>query len=183
MSSTPRVAYPGSFDPPTVAHLAIARAAHAHLGGARVDWIVSRVALGKEQVAGPSLDARVEVLRSAAIGHSWLSVVVTEARFIADVAAGYDAVVVGADKWRQVIDPTWYTDRDECAEMRARLARVLVVPRADDDLDDVRDGIELLIVGEELRHVSSTAARTGEPALMLPAAVEFAGRTGHWRGH
>ncbi|MBO0731843.1 MAG: hypothetical protein J2P57_21470 [Acidimicrobiaceae bacterium] len=47
-------AYPGSFNPPTVAHLAIADAARRVMGLERVDFVVSRVALGKEDVAVPS---------------------------------------------------------------------------------------------------------------------------------
>ncbi len=42
-----RGAYPGSFNPPTVAHLAIADAARRRLGLDRVDLIISRDALGK----------------------------------------------------------------------------------------------------------------------------------------
>ncbi|WP_419919708.1 hypothetical protein [Candidatus Poriferisocius sp.] len=46
--------YPGSFNPPTIGHLAIARAAPAQQGLDRVDLAVSRVALGKELVARPA---------------------------------------------------------------------------------------------------------------------------------
>jgi phosphopantetheine adenylyltransferase len=189
MKTTVRVAFPGSFDPPTIAHLAVARAAHEHLGGARVDWIVSRIALGKTRRTGPTFEERVEVLRVAAEPLSWLSVAVTEAQFIADIAHGYDAVVIGADKWRQVIDPGWYTDAAECARMQTRLPRVLVVPRASDDLTDLGaagavaglgNRIELLRLPDELREVSSSAARSGARALMLPAALAHADRTGHW---
>lgn len=180
MTAALRVAFPGSFDPPTIAHLAVARAAHERLDGARVHWIVSRIALGKELRLRPTFDERVAVLRVATAPHPWLSVAVTESRFIADIAHGYDAVVVGADKWRQVIDPKWYADAGECARMRALLPRVLVVPRADDDLDEAREGIELLVVAAELRDVSSTTARSGDHALMLPAARAHAARTGHW---
>jgi hypothetical protein len=196
-----RVAFPGSFDPPTIAHLAVARAAHEHLGGARVDWIVSRIALGKTPRTGPTFEERIEVLRVVAEPLPWLSVAVTDAQFIADIAHGYDAVVVGADKWRQVIDPGWYTDAAECARMHARLPRVLVVPRASDDLSDLADlgaagvagvaraagavadrerRIELLRLPDELRDVSSSAARAGRRAFMLPAARAHADRTGHW---
>ncbi len=46
--------YPGSFDPPTVAHLAIAEAARDQAGLDRVVLAVSRAALGKEQRRQPS---------------------------------------------------------------------------------------------------------------------------------
>ena len=44
------------------------------------------------------------------------SVIVTEQQLIADIATGYDVVVMGADKWAQVNDPAWYRD-DEAAAM------------------------------------------------------------------
>ncbi len=176
-----RVAYPGSFDPPTVAHLAVAHAAHDHIAGSCIEWVVSRHALGKQaNEHGPSLEDRLDVLHAAAAEHEWLTVTLTEHRFIADIAQGYHAVVVGADKWRQVIDPIWYRDAEDCAQMRARLPRVLVVPRADDDLRDVAEGIELLEIPHGFRRVSATAARGGAHHLMLPAAAKFAERTGRW---
>lgn len=185
MSRPARVAYPGSFAPPTVAHLEIARAASIHVGDAVVEWIVSRVALGKDPALGPSLDARIALLESIAVDHDFLAVRVSDHQLIADVAAGYDAVVVGADKWRQIIDPAWYDSAAACAAARSRLPRVLVVPRAGDHLDDDHDGrhagIELLPVDPSLHEVSSTAARDGAHHLMLPAAQAFAARTGHWR--
>ena len=177
-----RVAYPGSFSPPTHAHLAIASAAHRHFELATVEWVVSRDALGKAHAAGPTLEARVEVLHEAAAEFPWLTVSVTEHRFIADIADGYDAIVVGADKWRQVLDPSWYADADECERMRARLGRVLVVPRHDDDLADLDDrrGIDIVTIEPEHRSTSSSSARAGDVHLMLPAARAFAERTGHW---
>jgi nicotinic acid mononucleotide adenylyltransferase len=172
-----RVAYPGSFDPPTIAHLEVARAAHHHLGDAEVHWIVSEVALGKESVRVPSLDDRIGVLEQVAAGVAWLSVVRTSARLIADIAVGYDAVVVGADKWRQIVDPAWYggdpTARDASV---ASLPRALVVPRA----GDRPDGVELLEVADEHHHVSSSDARAGRAELMLPAAAAFDRATGAW---
>jgi phosphopantetheine adenylyltransferase len=178
---TARVAYPGSFDPPTVAHLAVAIAARNHIPDASIELVVSRDALGKSASAhGPSLEARLDVLRTVAADHPWLGVTVTEQRFIADIAHGYTAVVVGADKWRQIIDPAWYADEAECERMRARLPRVLVVPRADDDLGDAGLDFEILAIPREFRDVSATAARSGANHLMLPAAARYAERTGHW---
>ena len=34
--------------------------------------------------------------------------VVTDRVHLADIAAGYDALVLGADKWAQVLDPAFY---------------------------------------------------------------------------
>jgi hypothetical protein len=171
-----RIAYPGSFDPPTVAHLAIAHAARDHLDASAVHWIVSRAALGKADATAPTFDDRIAVLREVATEHRWLEIHVTNARFIADVADGYDAVVLGADKWRQVIDPSWYDSADECEHFRQRLPRVLVVPRA----NDRPLGVELLDVASSYRSVSSTAARAGTREFMVDAAQRFDIATGAW---
>jgi hypothetical protein len=102
---------------------------------------------------------------------------VTDARLVADVAAGYDAVVMGADKWLQVIDAAWY---ESPAARDAALARlpphVLVAPRA-----GLRpSGVELLEVPGHLAEVSSTRVRAGERRWLLPEAAAYAERTGAW---
>src|SRR5262245_66145334 len=100
--------YPEPFTPPTIAHLAVADAARRQGGLDRLDLGLSVAALGKSPGDGPPVDRRRAVLESVAASRPWLGVVVTDARLIADIAAGYDAVVLGADKWAQVLDPAWY---------------------------------------------------------------------------
>ena len=172
--------YPGSFNPPTVAHLAVAEAAVAATGLARLDLVVSTVALAKEAVAVPTLADRLAVLEAVAASRPWLGVVCTDRQLISDIAEGYDVVVMGADKWRQVTDPAWYGD-DPLARDRAvaRLPRVLVAPRAGDHPTDV----ELLEVHEDHHQVSATAVRDGtRPEWLLPEADRY--RAGGWqRGH
>jgi hypothetical protein len=170
--------YPGSFNPPTVAHLAIAEAAVRQGGLDRLDLVLSRVALGKEEVVVPTVDERREVLEAVAASRPWLAVTTTEARLIADVAGGYDAVVMGADKWAQVIDPAWYggsvAARDAAV---ARLPRVLVAPRGGVH----PTGVELLDLPAGLHEVSATAVRTaGARDWLLPEARAWAERTGAW---
>ncbi|MEZ5181609.1 MAG: hypothetical protein R2702_07025 [Acidimicrobiales bacterium] len=172
--------YPGSFNPPTIAHLAVAEAAVAAAGLARLDLVLSRVALGKEDLVHPTAEERADVLRAVASRRPWLGVVVADARLIAELAQGYDAVVVGADKWRQVIDPAWYGDDPAARDAAvASLPRVLVAPRG----DDRPEGVELLDVGAHHRHVSATSVRAGAPdaaGWLLPEAADAARRTGWW---
>ncbi len=180
MADRPVGAYPGSFNPPTIAHLAVAEAAVRAAGLVRLDLVLSRVALGKEDVAHPTVEERADVLRAVAAARPWLGVVVTEHRLIAAIAAGYDAIVVGADKWRQVLDPAWYGG-DAAARDRAvaSLPRVLVAPRA----GDRPDGVELLEIDVDHHGVSATAVRDGLPGTdrwLLPEAAEVARRTGWW---
>lgn len=150
--------YPGSFDPLTIAHLAVAEAALEHLQVARVDLAISRRTLGKEHLDERSVAARVSSLRATLRNRPQLDVVVVDAELIVDIASGYDAVVMGADKWAQVIDPAWYDgDTDARDAAVARLPAVAVAPR---------DGIHvpadlMLAVPAHIAAVSATAVRAG----------------------
>jgi len=159
-----RGVYPGSFDPLTVAHLAIAEAAQRAADLDRIDLTLSRVALGKEDRAHSSVEARATAIRRAARTRPWLAVTITDAQLIAEIATGYDVVVMGADKWAQVRDPAWYGD-DAHARDRAlaALPRVLVAPRPGFDVV----GAEVLDIDPEHAHVSSTRARSGEHHLVV----------------
>ena len=147
--------YPGSFDPPTIAHLAIAEAAVRHAGLERLDFALSRVALGKDDAS--DVATRTAALQRLVMGRAELGVVVTDAQLIVDVARGYDVVVMGADKWTQVNDPSWYASADARDQALASLPRVLVAPRH----GHTASGAEILEIGEHLAVVSSTAARAG----------------------
>lgn len=173
----PRVGvYPGSFNPPTVAHVEIALAALAAHGLARVDLAVSIDPLGKDEVAVPSFAHRVEVLEAVAADHDGLGVLVTQHRLIVDVATGYDVVVMGADKWAQVNDPAWYPDVAARDHALARLPSLALAPRPPHDVpDDHR-----LAVADDLLEVSSTAVRAGRHEWMAPAARRFDATTGAW---
>jgi hypothetical protein len=179
-------AYPGTFDPPTVAHLAIAEGAVTQGRLDRLDLVVSTLPLGKAPTI-PSLADRVEVLETVASTRPWLGVRVTGHRLIADIAVGYDTVIVGADKWLQVIDPAWYESvahRDAAIEA---LPAVLVVPRPPAELPPLPPlgpgppaGIAVLELDEAHRSVSSTAVRSGRHEWMLEEAVAFDAATGAW---
>jgi nicotinic acid mononucleotide adenylyltransferase/predicted RNA-binding protein with PIN domain len=159
--------YPGSFDPLTVAHLAVAEAAVRAANLDRLDLVLSNIALGKERGAHSSVEARVAAIRRAARSRPWLGVAVTDAQLIADIASGYDVVVMGADKWAQVRDPAWYGDNEAARDAAlAALPRVLVAPRPGFEVV----GAEALDVDPEIADVSSTRARSGEHHLVVPDA-------------
>ena len=170
-----RVCYPGSFDPPTVAHLAIAERARQVTRATSVVWVVSRVALGKEHVQIPSLDERVAVLRAVATEHDWIEVDVTDAQLLAEVADGYDAVIMGADKWHQIHDVGFYADEIERDAAIASLPRPLIVPRGELAVPELHR-----LDVDDAHRVSSTAARQGQRDLMLEAARRFDVETGAW---
>jgi hypothetical protein len=164
--------YPGTFNPPTVAHLAIASAAVRQGGLDRLDLVVSRVPLGKDPVH-PRLEDRVSVLEAIASTRPWLGVRVTDRQLIAEVAAGYDAVVLGADKWLQVIDPAWYggsvTARDLAV---AQLSRLLLVARPPHRIHSaLPPGSTRLDISRDHGEISATAARAGRREWMTAEAV------------
>jgi nicotinic acid mononucleotide adenylyltransferase/predicted RNA-binding protein with PIN domain len=167
MNAGRRGVYPGSFDPPTIAHAAIAEAAVRAGQLDHLDLAISRDALGKDAASQRPLAARLAALERLTESRPWLHVIVTDARLIADIAAGYDAVVMGADKWAQVRDPAWYgEDPAERDAALARLPRVLVAPRPGFTVE----GAEALELPEHLGEVSSTAAREGSHHLIPPEA-------------
>src|SRR5438876_684303 len=74
----------------------------------RLDLAISRLALGKDSAQQGPVESRRAVVARLTSRRPWLRVVVTDAQLITDIAADYDVVVMGADKWAQVRDPAWY---------------------------------------------------------------------------
>lgn len=170
--------YPGSFNPPTVAHLAIARAAVEQCGLTRLDLVLSRDALGKDDRDLVAIEDRLVVLLEVAASRPWLHARIADERLIADLAVGYDVVVLGADKWAQVVDPRWYgDDPDARDDVVRRLPTVACAPRPGHPVPDA--GVAL-VIDDDHGEVSATAARQGEVGWMLPEAQAFAERTGAW---
>jgi hypothetical protein len=161
--------YPGSFDPPTVAHLHVAEAAVDALGLERLDLTISIGALGKDDGRLSPVERRTAELRRFAEGRPWLGVRTTTARLLADVAQGYDAVVVGADKWHQLLDPAWYGSVPARDAALARLPVVALAPRppwalpGDDPAAEAPVGVDVVVLDTDPSHhaVSATAVRQG----------------------
>lgn len=170
--------YPGSFNPVTIAHLAIADAAHEQCGLDRLDLVISRSTLGKVDRDLVRIRDRIHVLETIARSRPWLGVRISDASFIVDLATGYDVVVLGADKWAQVADPAWYggsTERRD--EALARLPTIACAPRPP---LPVPPSAVVLDVHPEHHPVSATDARAGRREWMCPEAVAFDDRTGAW---
>jgi len=180
-------AYPGSFDPLTVAHLAVAEAAVEQLAVDRVDLVISIDPLGKDASHQVRVGDRLAVLGAAADARPWIGVTTTEHRLIADIAAGYDAVIMGADKWAQVLDPAWYAGSTAARDRAlATLPAVGVAPRAADAAPaaPVLVPANLRVVELDLhpshRAISATSVRAGRREWMAAEAAAFADRTGAW---
>jgi len=169
-------AYPGTFDPPTVAHLAIAEAAWRQGGLDRLELVLCESPLGKKDADVAPLESRLELLEAICETRPWLGVAVSESELICDIAEGYDAVVMGADKWAQVVDPAWYggsvAARDDAVR---RLPQVLLAPRASHAPAGLPPGAVLLEVHDDHASVSSSAVREGRLEWLAPEA------SGAWR--
>ena len=150
-----RAVYPGSFDPLTVAHLAIAEAAHDACGVTVVELVLSREPLGKDGREQAPLEDRLAAIEAAAeAGRPWLRAGVTDERHLADIARGYDVLVLGADKWAQLRDPSFYDSAEHMEAALVRLPRLAVAPRGDWPVPD-----ECVRLDVDMHDVSSTAVR------------------------
>ena len=167
---------PGSFDPLTVAHLGIAEIAKDRFELDQVDLVISRVALAKEDRAGERLDERIDAIERACRTRRWLGLVVTDLQLVSDIAEPYDLVILGADKWAQVHDPSFHPSPAHHAAALAKLPTPAIVPRLPHPVPPEH----LLEVPAHLTLMSSTAVREGRTEWMAPEAVEVAEETGAW---
>lgn len=153
-----RAVFPGTFDPLTVAHLAVADAAHAELSLDTVELVISEDPIGKS--ASAPLADRLAAIARHGVDRPWLVARSTRARLLADVAEGYDVLVIGADKWHQIVDESYYAGAAARDAALARLPHVAIAPRAGVALPEV-DGVHVLHPPPEVGDVSSTAVRGG----------------------
>ena len=122
--------------------------------------------LGKSGIR--PLPTRVAMLEAVAATRPWLDVVVTDKLHLADIASDYDVLILGADKWAQLLDEAFYDSPAARDDAIARLPPMAVAPRRD---HAVPEGCVLLDV--DLSDISSTAARAGRVDLVLPEARPF----------
>jgi nicotinic acid mononucleotide adenylyltransferase len=154
--------YPGSFDPLTTAHLAIAEAAIARFDLERLDLVLSRVALAKEHVGQTSVDERAATIARILRDRPQVDVVITDLQLVADIAEGYDVCVVGADKWHQLHDLGFYDGSPAARDAAlARLPTLAVAPRTGFRLPAPTARAVVLDIASGFHDVSSTAVRAG----------------------
>lgn len=171
--------YPGSFNPPTIGHLAIAAAARDQRELERVDLAVSRVALGKEGTTVPAFEDRIAVLQASVADIDGLEVVVTDRQLLVDIARGYDVVVMGADKWAQVQDPSFYGNSADARDRAVSALLGLDLAIAPRPPFEAPPGAAL-DAGPGVAAVSASGARGGRLEWMTPQARAFDDATGAW---
>ncbi len=151
--------FPGSFDPLTVAHLAIADAAVVECGLDVLDLVVSATPLAKEDRRQAPVADRLAAIEARAATRPWLGARQTSAQLLADIAAGYDVLVMGADKWHQLHDDRFYGSVAARDEALASLPEVVVVLRPGHGVP--AGGATIVELPVHLRAVSSTGVREG----------------------
>ena len=175
--------FPGSFNPPTHAHVAIALAGAEMLDVDRVVLCVSTNALAKPSDVGPSFATRIEILSQLIDEHPQLELLVTDARLLADICreTNADGLIVGADKWTQIHESQWYPDDATRDQLLAELPRTIVATRSGYSITPSIDPADILVLDQVLAQCSSTGARTTNPEWMVPHAAQHAANSGGWR--
>lgn len=192
--------FPGSFNPPTSAHLLLAERARRE-GFACVLFVLARNTVGKEP-SGMIPEDRLLALRFIA-QRAGMGVAVCSSGLYVDMADAAAMVypgteiafLIGSDKVTQIFDPSYYTDRDDALDALFSRARLIVAPRTEDG-QVVRDALEraenrrwadrvsVLPLHPAVSDLSSTRVRGllqsgAEPTGLVPSAVgTFLGEIG-----
>lgn len=182
------IVFPGSFNPPTTAHLALleqaeqfARAQPETSGDVYLYAAISKRITDKENVDRPSLLDRIVLIERVVRNHLAHAGVMLFNRGLyveqADaVHSSFSDVkrlyfLIGYDKIVQILDPRYYKDRDAALWELFKLADMLVAPRGQDGpeaLDALlakpenqpfRAHIHALPLNPAYRNVSSTRIR------------------------
>jgi nicotinic acid mononucleotide adenylyltransferase len=193
---------PGAFNPPTVAHVALAEAAAPAFDA--VLFSLGRVTIDKEE-SGLLLEDRLWLLERLARRDARFGVIVPNRGLYSGIAEATRralptidvlAFLVGMDKVPQLFDPRYYDDPERELEALFSRARFLVAPRGADDRATLERLLaapmarpyaarfEWLELASRWRDVSATKARSApataeDAARLLPDEVrEFLRRTG-----
>jgi nicotinic acid mononucleotide adenylyltransferase len=154
--------FPGSFDPLTTAHLAIVDAAIEQCRLDRLDLVLSRSALAKDPHGHSPIEHRVAAIEQVGAERPGVRAATTDQQLIADLAEDYDVCVLGADKWHQLHDLSFY-DGSQAARDAAleRLPVLAVAPRRGIASPAPSATVVLLEIDPVFHEVSSTAVRAG----------------------
>jgi nicotinamide-nucleotide adenylyltransferase len=143
------IVFPGSFNPPTTAHLAMLERAEqfaqrqpATTGEIYLYAAVSKRITDKEKVDRPSLLDRIVLIERVVRNHLAHAGVMLFNRglYVEQADAVHTAFpdvkrlyfLIGYDKIVQILDPRYYKDRDSALWELFRLADLLVAPRGQD---------------------------------------------------
>ena len=180
------IVFTGSFNPPTIAHIAMLkeaqRFAHAHQP-MQVYAAFSKLTVDKERVERPLLLDRIMLLQQVLqkrLPHAGIllfnrGLYVEQAEAIRNTfhQVKHILFLMGFDKIVQIFDPHYYEDRDAALEDLFRLAELLVAPRGNSGERELTEllsqpqnqrfarYVHSLPLNPEYREVSSTSVREG----------------------
>ena len=199
---------PGSFNPPTVAHLELARVARRRFELDTVAFSLSSVIVDKERVEGLCREDRLLLLSLLTADDVSAAAVVVNRGLYSEQAPAFRACfghdtdlwfIVGMDKVLQIFDPRYYEDRDAALDTLFAQVRLIAANREAWGAEALRalldrpenapyrDRVQPLTLPSHLRDQSSSAVRRGveggEPAgdAVSPAVQEFIEATGAYR--
>jgi nicotinic acid mononucleotide adenylyltransferase len=172
----------GTFNPLTRAHVALAVVGR-RWGCARVVLAAAPVSLDKEGVERAHLVDRLDWVVRWARRRAWAVVAVASHPLLVDMAealraqaGGEVALLVGADKANQLVEPRWYEDVEAALARLGRAATVLVAERAGHPVAALPLAAEALVTPGWVPARSATGARAvaaagGSLDGLVPAVV------------
>lgn len=178
------IVFPGSFNPPTLAHLALLKQAwqfaRVH-GPMHIYAALSTHITDKERVERPLLLDRISLLETVLRKHVRHTGILLFNRGLYVEQAGvihsafpqvsYVYFLIGFDKIVQIFDPRYYTDRSQALQELFELADFLVAPRSEagpEELSILLDQpenrryaghVHALPLSASYRYISSTRVR------------------------
>ena len=190
------IVFPGSFNPPTKAHIALLKQAYHFARMHEPMYLyaaISKHTVDKETVERPLLVDRIhllEVVLKRRLPHVGImlfnrGLYVEEAEAIRHSFPRVTRIffLVGFDKIVQILDPRYYEDRDAALTELFKLAELLVVPRGNAGEHELAEllhqpqnerfarYIHTLPFNAQYRYVSSTRIRQGADLQDAPQEV------------
>lgn len=139
------IVFPGSFNPPTTAHLALLKQAHLYARGhepLNLYTAFSKQTVDKESVERPLLLDRIMLLHTLLkhrlpqtgimLFNRGLYVEQAEAIHASFLGVKRILFLIGFDKIVQILDPHYYENRNKASRELFNLAELLVAPRGGD---------------------------------------------------
>jgi len=198
----------GAFNPPTLAHVELARRAKDGFKLDHILFTMSRITIDKEKVEGLSQEDRMLLLSLITGELGWASVAAVNKGLYFEQARAFRSLlgnkariffVVGMDKVIQIFDPRYYQDRDKALKGLFTEVQLIAASRGPWDKKELKeflsrkenqvyqDRVYPLTLSEGLKDLTSTDLRTriakGESVQdQLPEVIEkFVDTTGAYR--
>ena len=193
------IVFPGSFNPPTNAHIALLQQARVFARNYKPAYLyaaISKRTVDKEKVERPTWLDRINLLNI--VLHTYLQdtgIILFNRGLYVEQAEALRAsfpklqhifFLLGFDKIVQIFDPHYYKDRDTSLVALFNLAELLVAPRGNDGEKELQallhrpenerfaQHVHLLPFDAQYRYMSSTLIRQGNAASLhdVPAEVQ-----------